>query len=267
MTEEYTFRRINNYDIDCDDYINDVYSIFYKSFEIKNSGLSVVMEIVSKLNLNFNFENIREIMCVQKKCSYIFKINDVFDDEQNFYIVWDDFISQYQSILNQDLNDDLIQKIFVALKNILIFVIDNEIHCDSIIYDQIFYNKKNNKIKILLRPQKKKKNIIYGSPIYSPRLLNKALTVIEDNIVTNISILLYEICIKRISTKISSTDVLLTDLVYSDYSEFLSKILDPRIDYKQKSFEIRNTNNIKNIKNKNMGKDTNNNLDIFVMDL
>jgi hypothetical protein len=43
--------RINNYDINCDEYINVIYSIFYRAIEYKKTGKAVVVEIISKTNL------------------------------------------------------------------------------------------------------------------------------------------------------------------------------------------------------------------------
>jgi hypothetical protein len=291
MTQEYTFKRIKNYDINCDDYINDVYSIFYKGFEIKYQGTRVVVEVVAKSNLNFNIENIRDIMIYQDKCSVIFAIVDVLDCDQNFYIVWDDFLSEYQSINNIDINDLNIMNIYMALREILIFVIENDILCDVIIYDQIFINKNNGTIRVLLRPLKKKKNVIYGSPIYSPKITrtkqqinletnqqinletNQQInleTNHDETIVTNIGILLYEISIKRITNRFSSLELMMEDLTDSDYSEFISMLLDPKVNYKHKINKIRNTTDIKNKSLQNIADNNDINCingDIFVMDL
>ena len=177
---EYTFRRISSYDIFCDESFNDIHSIFYKGIDIKNVGRKVVIEIISKINLNLDIISINSIKEKQNDIKTIIKIMDIFECEQNFYIIWEDFLNNSIQKIPLDLSDKMIEKIFKSLQEILIFVVDNNLLIDSIKYDDIFYNKDTNDIKILLRPQKKKKEIIYGSPIYSPHQRRKV------NVITNL---------------------------------------------------------------------------------
>jgi len=274
--EEYTFRRINNYDIFYDKYINDIYSIFYKGFEIKNIGRKLTIEVISKTNLNINIINVNNIIQKQKleQIYVTFNILDIFECEQNFYIVFEDFLNKQFTNIPVNLENDLIEKIFISLQKVFIFIIDHSLLCDSINYDSIYQNKQSNTIKILLRPQKKKKLVVYGSPIYSPHHRrnnsDKINGDIEENLVTNIAILMYEMIIKKIhleSTHILYPYNLLTHITNNDsiFSDFLYNLFDPNIDLKTKSNFIRNIKDIKNV-NRNI-EDKNNDTDIFNFEL
>jgi len=263
---EYTIMRINDYDIIYDDYINDVYSVFYIGIEYKKTGKNVVIEIISKTNLTMNIINIKNIIRKCDKIDVIFKMLDVFECEQNLYIVWEDFMNNMS--INREIiidNDKTIERIFRLLQKIFIFVVDNGLLIDAIKYEDIIINI--NYDKIMIRPQKKRKAIVYGSPIYSPHYrynfknsirvngetnkVNGEINVIEENLIVNISILMYELIIKRINREFIYD---FTEIVNSDsvFSEFLISVLDPNINMKVKSDIIRNILEIKNkSKNKN----------------
>jgi len=258
--EEYTIMRINNYDINCDEYINDIYSIFYKGIEFKKTGKAVVIEIISRTNLTLDLTNIKNIMFNQDKIDVIYKILDVFECEQNLYIVWEDFMSVNKDKINEDkinedkINEDFIDKTFKLLQKIFIFVVDNGLLIDSIKYEDI------NCDKIMIKPQKKRKTIVYGSPIYSPhhRLINNSQTnnnLIDENLIINISILMHDMIIKRLNS----------DFLYSDFLTFLNS----NVDIKTKSNYIRNIQDIKNNNSKPNKKilDIDIDIDIFHLEL
>ena len=249
---EYTFRRISSYDIFCDESFNDIHSIFYKGIDIKNVGRKVVIEIISKINLNLDIISINSIKEKQNDIKTIIKIMDIFECEQNFYIIWEDFLNNSIQKIPLDLSDKMIEKIFKSLQEILIFVVDNNLLIDSIKYDDIFYNKDTNDIKILLRPQKKKKEIIYGSPIYSPHQRRKVngITNLENHII-NISILMYELIIKKINTEFNVKTYpnnLINEIINSDsiFSDFLQKLFDDKMNVETRYNFIKDIQNIKN---------------------
>ena len=68
---EYTFRRISSYDIFCDESFNDIHSIFYKGIDIKNNGKKVLIEFISKTNLNLDMININNIKQKQNEIKTI----------------------------------------------------------------------------------------------------------------------------------------------------------------------------------------------------
>lgn len=253
--KEYTIMRINNYDIYCDEYINDVYSIFYKGIEYKKTGKTVIIEIIAKTNLTMDIINIKNIIHICDKIDVIYKILDVFECEQNLYIVWEDFIGdRVNGGINGEISDDIIENIFKSLQKIFIFVVDNDLFIDAIKYEDIYYDK------IFIRPQKKRKTFVYGSPIYSPHYkngvnkrknggvnggVNGGINEIEENLIVNISILMYELIIKRVNSYFTYTQSEIED---SDtiFSDFLIKLLDPNVNMKTKSNLIRNVTNIRN---------------------
>lgn len=264
--KEYTIMRINNYDINCNDYVNDIYSIFYKAIEYKKTGNKVTIEIISKTNLTMDLVNIKNIIRNQDKIDVIYKILDVFECEQNLYIVWKDFMEEIGNKVNGLIGDKLIEQIFKSLQKIFAFVVDNELLIDVIKYEDILdYDK------IFIRPQKKRKTIVYGSPIYSPhyklenKKFNRGVNDIEENLIVNISILLYELIIKRINTEFiyNRTEIFNSDSVFSD---FLNLILDPNVNIKTKSILIRNTQDIRNIK-RNINKYDKQTLDLDIFHL
>ena len=196
--DTYNVRRFKNtYDIifGYDIMINDIYSSFHRGYNIQNMGDVILIEIISKINIQIDMQIITKIK--NMKNINIFKILDVFDDEQNFYIVWEDF-TNYEQISRDNLDINLVNLIYSELKDIEDKIILNEILCDSIKITDIYVN--NNKIKILLRPQKKNKNIIYGSPMYSsPNFISKInmikrseeiIELYRENVRTNIMILM-----------------------------------------------------------------------------
>lgn len=282
--KEYTILRLNNYDINCDHYINDVYSIFYKGIEYKKTGRNVIIEVIAKTNLTMDVVNIKNIIRNCDKIDVIYKILDVFECEQNLYIVWEDFIIINEKVkvnggenrvnggengINGEINDKLIEQIFKSLQKIFIFVVDNELLIDVIKYEDIHSDR------IMIRPQKKRKTIVYGSPIYSPHKngvnkrkngvnggingeiydkVNGGINRIEEDLIINISILMYELIIKRINPEFAYTQTEIEDSE-SIFSDFLLMLFDSNINIKTKSYIIRNTKNIKNQhKNKNNNK-------------
>lgn len=266
--KEYTIMRINNYDINCDEYINDVYSIFYKAIEYKKTGNKVTIEIISKTNLTMDINNIKNFIRNYDKIdviNVIYKILDVFECEQNLYIVWEDNICNgvggvtnggvnkkvnggTNGGVNGVISDEIIENIFKSLQQIFAFVVDNELLIDVIKYEDIHSDR------IMIRPQKKRKSIVYGSPIYSPhyklenKKYNRGVNDIEENLVINISILLYELIIKRINREFiyNRTEIYNSESIFS---EFLLMLLDPNVNIKTKVNLIRNTQDIRNKNN------------------
>jgi len=202
MIKTYNIIRIaNRYDIIIDDApINDVHSNFYISYDIKSNGNKIQTEIVSRLNLQLDLDNLKKISNIN--IDNIISILDLHEDDDNYYIFWENF-GDLKQLSIDDVDSTLIDSVFIGLRIILQSIIKHNIHIDVIRLSDIYI--KNDSIKIMLRPQKKNKNIVFGSPIYSsPKFIRKNSKLNTDifleNIVWNIAIIMYELSTKEIIT-------------------------------------------------------------------
>jgi hypothetical protein len=208
----------SNSDSDSDD---DVNTIKINVKRIKNSDYDIILsQYINKSNINssyycincktkikyivdvydHNFEATinEQIELIKKiKNNNITKIIDIINYKTSIYIIRDIITKSYNFC--EKTNEENLNNYKIIL-DVIKYLLNLKIKIDIIKIDNIY--EENNNIIILptfIFTSKKNNNIIYGSPIYSPKIKTKINNKIEDennNLSWNLGILLYQIIYK-----------------------------------------------------------------------
>ncbi len=209
---------------------------------------------------------------------YIISPFDIIYDNNNIYLIYENY-KLYDKINITNINEFYI--FFNQFKNLIIYLINNNIEIEPIkIEDIYFINKKY--IKVIVKQFRKNKNIKFGSPIYSPpELFINHHSQLKHQLMWNFGIILYDIIkgvspynlckdikdiieIRQIQFNMSiQNDIFLKKFLESNISERITYEDFLNLDITKYNITIeKDKDNDKYVKNNNLDKD-----ELFIMDL
>ena len=151
-------------------------TIIYEGYELATNN-EVIIESIPDIYYR-NYKHILHPNIIQPIT--------ILQENNTYYLIYNNY-KKYKNVMNI-INPCEFNNLFKTLQTITTYLVTNKIEIEPIRLDDIYYY--DDTYYFVIRNAKTSKNIMYGSPIYSP--INTA-NKLESRLLWNIGILLYEI--------------------------------------------------------------------------